>query len=62
MKQNKYQPKGGMCGSCTKALSNCSNLHFESMPVIEKTNDALIVKCHDYHKEATSIQAIKSPS
>jgi len=55
MKPNKYQPKGGMCGSCTKALSNCSSLHFESMPVIAKSGDAVIVRCTEYRK-------IKSPS
>jgi len=53
--RSRHQPKGGMCGSCTKALKDCSSLHFESMPVIAKSGDAVIVRCTEHRK-------IKSPS
>lgn len=49
--QRTHQPKGGMCRTCLMGMTrNCSNLPFESMPVIEvdKSTGVKIVKCTDH--------------
>lgn len=41
-----HQPKGSMCYSCAKSSADCSGLSFESMPVISRASDGvLIVRC-----------------
>lgn len=42
------QPKGGMCATCEHAFRNCSNLPFELMPAIDKTDEAIIVRCTEF--------------
>lgn len=44
-----HQPKGGMCQSCKKWKNDCSNLQFETMPVINLASDGIkIVRCTEY--------------
>jgi hypothetical protein len=43
-----YQPKGSMCMNCAKQKENCSHLKFDTMPVIQRTNHWVIVKCTEY--------------
>ena len=45
-----YQPKGGMCIKCSHLDKNCADKDFSKMPVIEKIEEALIVKCVDYNR------------
>ena len=40
-----YQPKGGMCRTCSHAKRDCSTLPFGSMPVIERLGSVAIVRC-----------------
>lgn len=51
----RYQPKGGMCMTCTHALSrNCGDLPFSTMPVIGRdplprdASTVLIVRCTEF--------------
>lgn len=46
-----YQPKGGMCAVCTKKKNDCSKLEFDKMRVIERSKDAVIVKCTEFTRE-----------
>tara|TARA_R100000027_G_scaffold66875_1_gene63804 strand:+ start:939 stop:1103 length:165 start_codon:yes stop_codon:yes gene_type:complete len=46
-----YQPKGGMCATCTRRDDDCSHLPFYQMPVISKFKDAAIVRCTQYQRE-----------
>lgn len=48
MINNQYQPKGGMCMSCTSINRDCSHLPFNTMQVIDSYNDIKIVKCSEY--------------
>ncbi len=44
-----YQPKGGMCLTCTKAQADCSALPFEQMRVIQIYADGTrAVKCIEW--------------
>lgn len=46
-----HQPKGGMCSTCVHlVLRNCSHLPFESMPVIEVSDNVKIVRCTDHQR------------
>ncbi|MFK5951017.1 MAG: hypothetical protein QM500_19870 [Methylococcales bacterium] len=45
-----FQPKGGMCATCQFKLKNCSHLDFSSMPVIQRTDNAHIVRCAEFDK------------
>ena len=40
-----YQPKGGMCATCKNKFSDCSALSFNTMPVIKRDTDTVIVRC-----------------
>ena len=40
-----FQPKGGMCASCKKRFHDCSDLDFESMPILSIELDEIIVRC-----------------
>lgn len=55
-----YQPKGSMCMSCNRRDNDCSELIFESMPIIEKLmqfgNDVVIVKCAEFTRRSTAIE------
>ena len=46
-----HQPKGGQCANCLKWPLDCSNMDFESMPVIAKDGDVNIVKCLQFRRE-----------
>lgn len=50
----RHQPKGSMCCSCSLNKSDCSELTFNKMPVIDKYKDGddivRIVKCTEYVK------------
>jgi hypothetical protein len=52
-----YQPKGGMCRGCKKSLDNCSDLDFESMPILSIELDEIIVRCTEF--ESNTAKAIK---
>ncbi|EJM09797.1 hypothetical protein PMI21_05529 [Pseudomonas sp. GM18] len=45
-----YQPKGGMCATCTHAHRNCSHLPFITMPVIKVDGQTVIVRCTDFQR------------
>ena len=45
-----FTPKGGMCVTCKNALSNCSDLPFHSMPVIDRFDDVARVRCTGHTK------------
>lgn len=50
-----HQPKGGMCRTCTSVAADCSGLPFDTMPVIERTPEAVIVRCTQHkRREATA--------
>lgn len=49
-----FQPKGGMCGTCTNAKADCSGLPFDLMPVIERTPEAIIVRCTQHQRREGS--------
>ncbi len=49
--QASYQPKGGMCATCTRREDDCSHLPFYQMPVMSKCKDAAIVRCTQYQRE-----------
>jgi hypothetical protein len=40
-----YQPKGGQCITCHYSASNCKDLPFALMPVIERYGEVTIVRC-----------------
>ena len=47
-----HQPKGGMCATCKHRHRKCDHLSFESMPVIKRWPDGLlIVKCTSWERE-----------
>jgi len=47
-----YQPKGGMCATCSKIKNDCSELPFETYPKIGRYKDGLfeivLVKCLEH--------------
>ncbi|MDX9667947.1 hypothetical protein QMK50_23625 [Pseudomonas sp. P5_152] len=45
-----YQPKGGMCRTCTHAHRNCSHLPFSTMPVLARDTQIVIVRCTDFQR------------
>lgn len=48
-----YQPKGGLCASCTKSVRGheCHKLPFHSMPVITTTDTGVkLVKCTEHDR------------
>ena len=46
-----YQPRGSQCLNCVHKGRDCSSLPFNTMHIIEKWCDVMIVKCSDYEKE-----------
>lgn len=46
-----YQPKGGMCTTCTRRDNDCSRLPFHEMPVMSKCAGTAIVRCTQYRRE-----------
>ena len=48
-----YQPKGGMCMTCTHRAADCSHLAFDRMPVIQVWHNVMIVRC-THHVKAPS--------
>lgn len=46
------QPKGGMCRACEHWNYDCSNLDFESMPIMEIGLDEIIVKCTEFERKS----------
>jgi hypothetical protein len=46
-----YQPKGGMCAGCKFKNDNCSELEFSKMPVIDKDDEVMIVRCIKYKRQ-----------
>lgn len=47
-----HQPKGSMCLLCRKAHHDCSDLPFESMPVIGAvTGGVKLVRCTQYVRD-----------
>lgn len=50
-----FQPKGGMCQTCTRAAADCSGLPFDLMPVIERTAGAIIVRCTQHKRREGSV-------
>ena len=49
LERKRYQPKGGMCMTCKKWADDCSELHFESMPIIGTTaTRQVIVRCTEH--------------
>jgi len=53
-----HQPKGSMCYTCEKASADCSNLPFESMPVLSSASDGvLIVRCTERTAKAQGVQS-----
>ena len=49
-KTSYHIPKGSMCVVCRYFNSNCSELDFESMKVIEKGGDTSVVKCNEFER------------
>jgi len=45
-----HQPKGSMCMNCKNNKQDCSELPFNTMPVIETWNNIKIVACKNYDK------------
>lgn len=46
-----YQPKAGMCMTCTKIKHDCSNLPFATMPPLRTFDDGVtVVKCTAYER------------
>lgn len=43
-------PKGGMCVGCANIKKDCSNLPFNTMPVISSYKNIVTVKCTEYTK------------
>jgi hypothetical protein len=47
-----FQPKGGMCGGCTRAHKDCSYLPFQYMPRLaqytEGEDTRVIVRCTEF--------------
>ncbi len=47
-----FQPKGGMCGGCTRAHKDCSHFPFKYMPRLtqyaEGEDTHVIVRCTEY--------------
>lgn len=55
----KFQPKGGMCQTCTRWKEDCSSLKFDEMPVISTTTDGVcIVKCLHYARASNDRGAL----
>lgn len=49
LERERYQPKGGMCCTCTKRLDRCNALPFDDMPVIGTTAEGqAIVRCTEH--------------
>lgn len=46
-----YQPKGGMCAKCTHKHEDCSKLDFSKMKQIQRTLNAVIVKCDNFERK-----------
>lgn len=46
-----YTPKGGMCAGCVKKEDDCSALPFNSMQVLERSANQVIVRCTYFKKE-----------
>lgn len=45
-----YQPKGGMCKTCSKRHNDCSRLPFNTMPPHTRDGDTVIVICKEYKR------------
>lgn len=46
-----HRPKGGMCKTCIHYTRKCEHLPFDSMPVIGKDKDGvMVVKCDEYKR------------
>lgn len=45
-----YIPKGGMCATCVERESDCSQLPFDTMPIIRVDDDVKVVRCTHHHK------------
>lgn len=51
VERRSHQPKGGMCQSCEKWKNDCSDLQFETMPVIKIASDGVkIVRCTEHER------------
>lgn len=47
-----YQPKGGMCAKCIHKHEDCSKLDFSKMKQIQRTLNAVIVKCDKFNRQS----------
>lgn len=45
-----HLPKGSMCATCTRANDDCSQLAFDLMPIIQRTQHTVIVRCTEWQK------------
>lgn len=55
-----HHPKGSMCAACKHKDRDCSKLDFAKMPVMEKYNDKVIVRCLEFVKhDSLQREAIK---
>lgn len=56
LERERYQPKGGMCRTCTKLRDFCNTLHFDDMPVIGTTAEGqVIVRCTEHVRSNVQI-------
>jgi len=46
-----YQPKGSMCVACVHAGDDCSDFHWNEMPVYEKKGNVIVVICKKFVKK-----------
>lgn len=46
-----YIPKGSMCMACSHRDATCSFLAFDSMPVIERAQTVIVVRCTEFDRQ-----------
>lgn len=47
-----HQPKGSMCASCVRSNSDCSDLDFDLMPVLNRCQQVVVVRCTEWKKRS----------